>query len=123
MSVLARCVLQPLSCIVRLSSYVSTGVQVIGWIDWGRMSLTTVPRHRTLSCHTGFPPFDHPGFKIGKFGHLNETADPDRLSREVTAADEAALREAVTRYFPLAGATPTITGSYSRAASRAVARL
>ena len=56
-----------------------------------------------LFAVTGFPPFDHAGFKIGKFGHLGETADPDCLNREVNAADEACLREAVTEYFPLAG--------------------
>ena len=62
-----------------------------------------VPQCVTLRNDPGFPPFDHPGFKIGKFGHLRERADPDCLDRDITAADEVALREAVSRYFPLAG--------------------
>ena len=62
---------------------------------------------RACCALTGFPPFDHAGFKIGKFGHLGETADPDHLDRDVNAADEACLREAVTEYFPLAGAAST----------------
>lgn len=47
-----------------------------------------------------FPPFDHAGLKIGKFNHLYEKAQPDALSREITAADERVLRGAVARHFP-----------------------
>jgi sarcosine oxidase len=43
-----------------------------------------------------------PGFKIGKYHHLDEPADPDALDRACRPADEAALRAAVTRYFPAA---------------------
>ena len=82
------------------------------------ISLTTIAVHAPQAgihhicpgC-PGFPPFDHAGFKIGKFGHLGETADPDRLDREVNAADEACLREAVTEYFPLAGVASTFDAS------------
>jgi sarcosine oxidase len=56
----------------------------------------------------GFPVHAVPGFKIGKYHHLNETGHADELSREVTPEDEAILREAVARYFPMA-AGPTMT--------------
>lgn len=48
----------------------------------------------------GFPQFEVPGFKIGKYHHLGEPVHPDTMSRAVTAADEAALRTATARYFP-----------------------
>jgi sarcosine oxidase len=43
-----------------------------------------------------------PGFKIGRYHHLGEVVDPDSEYRGCTAADEAVLRDAVRRYFPLA---------------------
>ena len=50
----------------------------------------------------GFPVFGIPGFKIGRYHHLDEQVDADEMSREVTPADERILRDAVERYFPLA---------------------
>jgi sarcosine oxidase len=46
----------------------------------------------------GFPIHAFPGVKIGRDGHLNETGDPDDLSREVSAADEACLRDGVNAF-------------------------
>jgi len=48
----------------------------------------------------GFPIHGVPGFKIGKYHHLLEHADPDSLQRDCDARDEAVLREAIQRYFP-----------------------
>jgi sarcosine oxidase len=50
----------------------------------------------------GFPEFGVPGLKIGKYHHRDEPADPDALDRACHPADEAALRQAVARYFPAA---------------------
>jgi sarcosine oxidase len=47
-----------------------------------------------------FPEWGNPGFKIGVYHHLRETGHADALSREPTAADEAALRQALAAYFP-----------------------
>jgi sarcosine oxidase len=41
-----------------------------------------------------------PGLKIGLYHHLEERGHPDRLSREVTDADEQVLRRCIARYFP-----------------------
>ena len=46
------------------------------------------------------PVFGVPGFKIGKFHHLNEPTTADGLDRECHDEDEAVLRQAVARYFP-----------------------
>jgi len=50
----------------------------------------------------GFPVFGIPGFKIGRYHHLEEVADPDRMEKSVTREDEDILRAATARYFPKA---------------------
>ena len=48
----------------------------------------------------GFPEYQVPGFKLGKYHHRFEAVHPDRVPREITPDDEAALRLASARYFP-----------------------
>ncbi len=48
----------------------------------------------------GFPEFEAPGFKIGRYHHRFETTTAETLDRVCHPADEAALRAAVTRYLP-----------------------
>lgn len=48
----------------------------------------------------GFPEYDVPGFKIGKYHHRNERVDPDEMDRDCHPEDEAVLREAIRNYFP-----------------------
>ncbi len=47
-----------------------------------------------------FPVWNVPGFKIGRYHHLKEQGPADGLSREPTAADEAALRAGLQRFLP-----------------------
>jgi len=53
----------------------------------------------------GFPVFGIPGFKIGRYHHLEEVVDPDHVERGVTQEDEDILRAAAARYFPKANGT------------------
>jgi len=55
----------------------------------------------------GFPVYGVPGFKIGKYHHRREQADPDRMDRECHPEDEAVVRAGIRRYFPDADG-PTI---------------
>ena len=55
----------------------------------------------------GFPRHDVPGFKFGKFNHLEETVDPDAMDREPRPDDEELLRAYARRCFP-DGAGPTM---------------
>ena len=48
----------------------------------------------------GFPVYEVPGFKIGKYHHRFERVDPDTMDRECHPEDEEALRQAIRRYFP-----------------------
>lgn len=56
----------------------------------------------------GFPVFGVPGFKFGKYHHLQETVDPDTLDREARREDEELLRSFAERYFP-EGCGPTMS--------------
>ena len=55
----------------------------------------------------GFPTFEVPGFKFGKYHHRGEQVDPDAMNRETEPADEELLRTFAERYFPDA-AGPTL---------------
>jgi sarcosine oxidase len=55
----------------------------------------------------GFPTYEVPGFKIGKFNHRGETGTPADLAAEPDREDERLLREFVERYVPEA-AGPTM---------------
>lgn len=58
----------------------------------------TVPEGR----YYGFPVYGNPGFKIGRYHHLDETIDPDQPLRLPDAVDEEILRAFVGRYTPAA---------------------
>ena len=57
----------------------------------------------------GFPEFGIPGFKLGRYHHLEEIVDPDEIDRNANAQDEALLRDFTEKYFPdAAGATSSM---------------
>ena len=56
----------------------------------------------------GFPVFAVPGFKFGKYFHLNETGKADEIDREPHDYDERVLRGFAERYFP-DGCGPTMS--------------
>jgi sarcosine oxidase len=56
----------------------------------------------------GFPVFQIPGFKVGRYHHRNEIVDPETMDRECHPQDESVLREFVAKYFP-DGAGPTMS--------------
>ena len=58
----------------------------------------TVPEGR----YYGFPVYGNPGFKVGRYHHLDETIDPNEPLRPPDSADESILRAFVQRYTPAA---------------------
>ena len=56
----------------------------------------------------GFPVFGVPGFKFGKYFHLEETGAADSIDREPHGHDERLLRDFAERYFP-DGCGPTMS--------------
>jgi sarcosine oxidase len=63
----------------------------------------TVPEGR----YYGFPVFGNPGFKVGRYHHLDEAVDPSTPLRAPDQADEEILRAYVSRYTPMANG-PTL---------------
>lgn len=82
--------------------------QVLAWLQPEDPTLFAPERFPVFNAmfdegrYYGFPVFGIPGFKIGRYHHLDEQTDADDVVREVTAQDEAILRSAVERYFPTA---------------------
>lgn len=84
--------------------------QVLGWfgIDAGARDAFSAAHFPVFvldapeGLYYGFPEHDVPGFKIGRYHHLGERVDPDAARRPCDARDEAALRAAVSRWFPQA---------------------
>ena len=80
--------------------------QVLGWFQVTDHR-SFEPDHFPVFVHDadegrfyGFPEFEVPGFKIGRYHHRFEPTTAETLDRVCHAADEAALRAAVTRYLP-----------------------
>lgn len=63
----------------------------------------TVPEGR----YYGFPVYGNPGYKIGRYHHLDELIDPNEPLRAPDQADEDVLRAFVSRYTPMANG-PTL---------------
>ncbi|HSK06600.1 MAG TPA: N-methyl-L-tryptophan oxidase [Acidimicrobiia bacterium] len=80
--------------------------QVLGWFQPERPELFAPERFPVFNLaaeegrYYGFPVFGIPGFKIGRYHHLEETTTPDGVNRVVDGRDERVLRTAVSRYFP-----------------------
>jgi len=89
-----------------LASVMQPERQVLGWFgvtDHAAFAPSRFPvfvHDAVEGRYYGFPEFETPGFKIGRYHHRGEPTMPDTLDRACHPEDEAALRAAVTRYFP-----------------------
>jgi sarcosine oxidase len=101
------------SLVDRLRGLVSAERQVLAWFQPLRPELFQPLRCPVWQFEAeegrfyGLPAFGIPGFKVGRYHHLEERVDPDRVDREPNQRDEAVLRAFVERYFPDA-AGPTM---------------
>ena len=80
--------------------------QVLGWFQPLRPEWFTLGNFpvTTLAVDEGhyyaLPVYGIPGFKIGRYHHLEETSAADNLDRVCRDEDEEILRLGVSRYFP-----------------------
>jgi sarcosine oxidase len=80
--------------------------QVLAWLQPTESELFCPDRFPVFNLtveegrYYGFPIFSIPGFKLGRYHHLEELVDPDQIEREPHEADEAVLRSFAVRYFP-----------------------
>jgi sarcosine oxidase len=87
--------------------------QVLGWFQPMRPELFAPERFPVFNLlvtegrYYGLPIYGVPGFKLGRYHHLDEAVDPDQVDRECYPRDEQVLRTLIERYFPDA-AGPTM---------------
>jgi sarcosine oxidase len=87
--------------------------QVLAWLQPSRPEWFTPERFPVFNLvveegrYYGFPVFGVPGFKFGRYHHLDEQVNPDTIDREGNLRDEQILRQFAERYFP-DGAGPTM---------------
>ena len=98
----------------RLQSVARPERQVLAWMQPLEPPHFTPERFPVFNClvdegrYYGFPDFAGQGFKIGRYHHLEEAADPDTLDREcVRDEDRRILRDFAEHYFP-GGAGPDL---------------
>ena len=89
--------------------------QVLAWFETLRPELFTPDNFPVFNLVVeegqfyGFPEFGVPGFKLGKYHHLEENVDPDTIDRQPNPQDEAVLRDFTEKYFPgAAGGTSSM---------------
>jgi sarcosine oxidase len=94
------------SLVPALQAFAQPERQVMLWVQPRRPEHFRLGRFPVFNMETpeghfyGFPIFGIPGFKIGRYHHRHEPADPDHMDRECHVEDEAILREGIRRYFP-----------------------
>ena len=87
--------------------------QVLAWLQPLLPELFTPARFPVFNLQVeegryyGFPVYEVPGFKFGRYHHRGETSSADAVRREVDPVDAALLRQLGERYFP-AGSGPTM---------------
>jgi len=80
--------------------------QVLAWLQPFRPALFTPDRFPVFNLQVeegryyGFPIYEVPGFKFGRYHHRTEATAAEDMRREVDAEDEALLRQFSARYFP-----------------------
>src|SRR6266508_1550188 len=88
--------------------------QVLAWLQPSRLEFFAAERFPVFNLlvpegrYYGFPIHRIPGFKFGRYHHLEEFIDPEGIDREPNLRDEQVLRDLAERYFP-DGAGPTMT--------------
>jgi sarcosine oxidase len=87
--------------------------QVLAWLQPHRPELFTTGRFPVFNLQVeegryyGFPVYEVPGFKFGRYHHRGEIMAAEAMRRDPDADDEALLRAFADRYFPQ-GAGPTM---------------
>jgi sarcosine oxidase len=87
--------------------------QVLAWLQPSRPDYFAPERFPVFNLLVeegrfyGFPVFDVPGFKFGKYHHFQERVEAEDYDRTAHGYDEAMLRQFAERYFP-EGCGPTM---------------
>lgn len=80
--------------------------QVMGWFRPFTRAIFTPEHFPAFTVDVpegrfyGYPDLEDEGFKVGRFHHLEERVDPDRMRRTCSDADRSVLRSFAERYVP-----------------------
>lgn len=80
--------------------------QVVGWFEVRRPELFAPDRFPVFNAlveegrYYGFPQWQVPGFKLGRYHHLEQHTDADGVDRSIHEEDETPLRVFAERYTP-----------------------
>jgi sarcosine oxidase len=80
--------------------------QVLGWFQpvrpdrFTKVAMPVVNLEAEDGRYYSLPVHGIPGFKFGRYHHLDEQIDPDDWDRDPTPRDEEVLRAGLRRYFP-----------------------
>jgi sarcosine oxidase len=80
--------------------------QVLAWFQPSRPALFRLQTFPVFNIaveeghYYGFPLYGIPGFKVGRYHHLEQRVDPDQMDRQAHRQDEDILRRFTARYFP-----------------------
>ncbi|WP_158057904.1 N-methyl-L-tryptophan oxidase [Halorussus halophilus] len=91
-----------------LADYLQPERQVLGWLQPKQPPQFDPERFPVFvgevpeGHYYGFPVYDVPGFKLGRFHHREETGNPAELDTEPDREDERLLRTFTSEYFPTA---------------------
>jgi sarcosine oxidase len=87
--------------------------QVLAWLQPSRPELFTPDRFPVFNLQVdegryyGLPIVSVPGFKFGRYHHLEQVTRADQVDRDCHPEDEAILRQFAEKYFP-EGSGPTM---------------
>jgi sarcosine oxidase len=101
------------SLVPKLKTLTQPERQVLGWFQPLQPDIYSAQRFPVFNLsvdegrYYGFPVHHVPGFKVGRYHHLDEQVSAEAFEREPTAVDEEILRSFTARYFPRA-AGPTM---------------
>jgi len=90
---------------LRVTRQVMSWFQPIDQILFGSERFPVFLLESRHGVHYGFPPSATGLVKIAKHHHRDETVDPDRVDRVISAADEALIRAALADHIPAANGT------------------
>ncbi|MQF87118.1 MAG: N-methyl-L-tryptophan oxidase [SAR202 cluster bacterium] len=80
--------------------------QVVAWFETANKAIFDPKKFPVFIISSdsheyyGFPIFGIPGYKVGKFHHVGEIADPDHLDRTIREEDKEMLLTFTQKHFP-----------------------
>lgn len=92
--------------IPEMRAYTKVERQVLGWFQPLQNHLFTPEKFPVFNIQVpegryyGLPVYGVPGFKLGRYHHLDESIDAEQLNQECSHEDQEILRQFIRKYLP-----------------------